>query len=358
MKLPPTFLYQLFKENTFFLVDNTIYNPKTSGENGTFLKFRIDKGLKLSQLEELYFSNNENEIKEYRNILLQKILKDEKTIDKDYHRLGNEIGFLEIILDDLIKKRKNKIQIIKNEKSIINNLFKKDCFVLEGKIYGLSKKKNDLSARINNKEYNIGKRLELNLSELEKKYNKGIKEKIQKELTQGNDSLLSNIKKLKEKKNLIGILNKGEFFDKKENIGFKKDNKGFFATTRTGKYVLYEPANKKYYRFQDALIGVKLEKKNKRIIWNDPVVLNKYIHPALPSSRLKTHQKICKGDFDYKKDVQRKSIEEALRILLARGRFMILRGYFGEKGAWHSLKDEQFKKLETKSFHPKEVSNR
>lgn len=373
MKLPPTFFYKFFKENTFFVVDNAIYNPRFSSSEIGFIsvgdkKFGLDEGLKLSRLEELYFSNNDSELKNCCNNLLKSILTDEKEINRDYYELGEDLEFIEFVWYDLLRKKKTakpKIKLIKvKEKNpfLIDEIFSQDCFVWKGKLYALEKGKGLFNVKIKNKSYSIGESLESNLEELEKKYLKKIEEKVYNQLTKGQDSLLSRIGRLKEKKDLIDIIRKGEFFDAKENIGFKKDVKGFFVTTKAGKgcngdYILYEPNNGKYYRFEEALIGIKLVKQDESISWWEPVVINPYIHPSLPSKRPTPHQKICEGNFDYKQAVKGCDLASAIRILLGEARRLILSGYYGASGAHSSLSAGHFQELEVKSFDATEVTN-
>ena len=251
------------------------------------------------------------------------------------------------------------MNIEKKNSCLINKLFNQNCFVWNGKIYSLDKdKKSIFSARINNQNYSIGREHDFSLKTLEKNYLKCIKDKLYNKLTKGKSSLFDKIKRLKEQKDLINIIKKSEFFDAKENIGFKKSNKGFFVTTKVKPYILYEPQNKKYYKFNEALIGISLVKENNKINWQDPLIINSYIHPALPSATPSPYQKICNGDFDYNKATKGKNLESSIRILLAQATRMIERGYYGERGAWSALTEPKFQKLEVKNFDPKEVTNK
>lgn len=374
MKPPTSFLYNFLKENILFLIDHTIYTKDSSCNNGSYLKannkkFYFNEGLKLSKLEELYFQNNETELKEYGNNLLKNCLSYEKELGTDYHRLGKEIELAEFVLYNVIKKCEKedlKIRIINhkdNNRCLIDNIINQDCFVLEGKFYSLNKgKKDHFSIRIHNQDYSIGELLELNLEELEERYLKSIEEKVYKDLTKGKESLANKIEGLNKKKEILDVIKKGEFYDAKEELGIKISDKGFFATTKIRKpYILEEPTTKKRYRFGEALIGVKLTKQEDTIRWNDPVVINPYMHPALPNLELKPYQKICNGKFDYNLAVQGKSLEDSIRILLDEGVRMILKGYYGTQkidGAWHNLTEKAFQALEAKEFCDKEVTNR
>ncbi len=373
MKPPVSFLYNFFKENIFFLIDQTIYTKDSPCNNGFYLKannkkFYFNKGLKLSKLEELYFQNNETELKEYGNKLLKNCLSYEKELGTDYHKLGREIELVEFVLYNVIKKCKkedSKIKIISlkdNNPCLIDNLINQDCFVFEGKFYSLNKGKDIFNIKIQNQDYSIGELLDINLEELEEKYSKSIEEKIYKYLTKGKESLANKIEGLNKKKGILDIIKKGEFYDAKEELGIKISDKGFFATTKIRKpYILEEPTTKKRYRFGEALIGVKLAKQEDTIRWNDPVVINPYIHPALPNLEPKPYQKICNGKFDYNRAVQGRSLEDSVRILLSEGARMILKGYYGHHkidGAWHSLTEKAFQALEAKGLCDKEVTNR
>ena len=371
MKPPHTFFYNFFKEKTFFVVNNTTYNQDQSSNSNLNSnavitvrgkKFYFNAGLKLSKLEELYFQDNDSELKAYGNDLLRRILDNEKKINQDYYQLNQDLEFVEFMFYDLLRNKKNQkqIKILSIEKNtyVINDLFKHDCFVHGGKIYRLNKEKNNGSIKINNDYYNIGEELETTLEELEGKYLEKIEEKIEKQLTEGKESLLNRLKSLKEKKDLIKLLNKEEFFDTELKIGFKKDDKGFFVTTKSPKtYVLYEPSNNKYYRFGEALIGVKFTKKGNSIEWHDPVVINPYIHPSLASENYVPYQRICPGDYNYKVETNGKSLDEAVRFVLSKARFFIERGYYGMDGAHNPLVKKHYQSLETKKFDNKEVTN-
>lgn len=382
MKLPPSFFYKFFKDNTFFVVDKTIYNIKFEVNGGGVFsigqkRFGIDEGLKLNKLEEIYFSNNDSELEEYGNKLLQKTLSDEREINKNYHELGEDLEFLELVWYGILKKKKGGkpniklLKIQREESYIIDDLFQYDCFVWKGKLYKIKDNKEGFfSAKINNKIYSGGESLGLNLEELEKKYLQKIEGKICNKLTKGQDSLLSKVKGLKEKKELIDLLKKREFFDEEEGIGFKKDSKGFFVTRKAasnapkrinGKrtYVLLERSNGKYYRFEEALIGVKLTKNGNRIQWHDPIVIQPYIHPALPQKSFTSHQRICPGPADYNKLTKDKMIGDAVKDLLSEGQRLILHGYFlpNGQGAYFSLSNKHFQELEVKNYDKMEVTN-
>ena len=370
MNLPPTFFYEFFKENTFFVIENMIYNIKVApGESGIFFvgkkKFGINEGLTLSKLEEIYFSHYDSKLKNYGNNVLKKILEEEKDICQDYHKLGQEIEFVEFALYKLLNKgkksiKKAKILNFKRKNScLINKIFNNYCFVRKGKIYRIkNEKKNTTSAKINNKYYNISESLKQSLETLEKEYIKNIKDKIYNQLTKGKDSLFNKIQSLKEKKDVINLINKGDFYDSKEDIGFKKGSEGFFITKKVKPYILYETENKKHYRFGEATLGVKLVKKHGELQWQEPVVINPYIHPAIPNATKKPFQKICRGKYDYKKATEGKNLEESVRILLGESKRMLLSGYYGIRGAWHFLTEKPFQILEVKEYYPKEVSNR
>ena len=256
--------------------------------------------------------------------------------------------------------KKAKILNFKRKNScLINKIFNNYCFVRKGKIYRIkNEKKNTTSAKINNKYYNISESLKQSLETLEKEYIKNIKDKIYNQLTKGKDSLFNKIQSLKEKKDVINLINKGDFYDSKEDIGFKKGSEGFFITKKVKPYILYETENKKHYRFGEATIGVKLIKKHGQLQWQEPVVINSYIHPALPNATKKPYQKICQGKYDYKKATEGKNLEESVRILLGESKRMLLSGYYGIRGAWHFLTEKPFQILEVKEYNPKEVSNR
>lgn len=355
------------------MINTTIYNLSQFPCNCPTLtvggkKFFFNEGLKLSKLEELYFQNNDSELKKYSNELLKNVLSDEEGVSTDYHKLGQEAELVELILCNIFKKNKKESKTVKplifQEKNscLIEKLFNQDCFIWQGRIYSLNKGGVGLySIRLKDQDYSIGEHLKLNLEDLEKKYLKSIEENIFHQLTKGKEALFNKLEKLKEKKEIIDIIKRGEFYNPVENQGIEITDKGVFVTTRVKPYILYEPKNKKYYRFGEAVIGVKLVKQDSLVCWKDPVVINPYIHPALPSKEAKPYQKICNGKLDYNQLTEGKSLEEAVRLLLSEAERMIISGYFGKKevkGAWYQLTEYQFQNLEVKDFNPREVTNR
>lgn len=376
MKLPITFFYSFFKENQnnkLLVIDRTVYTPTSDCNSDTIVKtknhnFYFNGGIKLSKLEEMYFKNYDTELKRCGNEIIKNCLAYEKEID--YHKLGQNVELTEFMLYKVIdyKKEESKAKIIdiKSKNTgccLIDHLIGKDFFVDRQKFYELHKGKDSIPSRsikVKNQDYKIGEESDLNIEDLEKKYLEIIEEKIYNDLTKGQGSLVKKINNLTKKKDVFDIIKKGEFYDLKEKKGIKISDEGFFATIKSkNTYVLHEGSNGKCYRFGEALIGVKLTKEGDKIRWNEPVVINPYIHPGLPYTDYRTYQKICKGDYDYNKAIRGQSLERAIRILLEEGKRMLENGYYMVeiKKAWHQLTEEPFQKLETKNFTASEITN-
>lgn len=131
---------------------------------------------------------------------------------------------------------------------------------------------------------------------------------------------------------------KDRFYNKENNLGFERNDFGFFIYTLVEPYILYERKNRKYYKFDRAKIGVELIGK----AWKDPIIINPYSHPALRYKN-KDFQKICNGSCDYNAIRKKYRLEDQIKVVLEKARHMILRGYFSQKGSWHSLTEPIFR---------------
>ncbi len=365
MNLPPSLFYKLAMNSNFAIIDKLIYNPKILKNTKDYFsiyrkKIALIKGLKLEELEKIYFSNHKEIIKKESNKFIKEIIKEETLIKKDVYQLSDEIQFLEFFLSDILKKKKKKkIRKIKRKKNcILEDILSEDYFIWNRKIYRVTKKEKSPYLKVKGKKYSIEESIEKSIEDLEREYQKQLKERIIEELTKGEKSLTSRIKNIKEKKEIYNFLKKKSYFDKKEKIGFKICSQGFFITSHVEPYILFEPKNKRYYRFNKAIIGVQLERNKGKIKWKDPVVINDYIHPALASKTPKPFQKICNGEFSYYQATKGKKLDESIRIILAEAKRMLQSGYFGKKGAWNPLYEPCFESLEVAEFDPKEVTNK
>ena len=144
------------------------------------------------------------------------------------------------------------------------------------------------------------------------------------------------------KRQLLEAVENNHYYNKEKNVGAEVINGRFFLYTNTGEYVLYESSTGKYYKFGNAKIGIPLVYSDKGISWKPPLVINRYSHPGIPDKN-RPMQEICNGPFSY--DRLRKeypSVKTQLCILLNKVRDMILRGYFGNQGAWHPLTQEDY----------------
>ncbi|MFH1850218.1 MAG: hypothetical protein ABH879_08640 [archaeon] len=133
----------------------------------------------------------------------------------------------------------------------------------------------------------------------------------------------------------------GFYYDPEKKVGCEVKN-GFFLYTIVDPYILYEPANGRYYGFPEAKIGIELCTREGIILWKDPVVINPYSHPSL-HLRNGAYQRICNGSFSYT-DLKKNypDIITQLCRLISKSRDLMTRGYYGESGAWHSLEEPMF----------------
>jgi len=326
MSIPQTFVYKELNENTAAIVDGRIWGVKERKEDDNYFRwygkiFGVVKGKTLRALEEDYLEKHEHEIKQPNK---------EGGINYEDTQLAD------FVIKNVIGKvpYKNK----RRDKQLIEEvLYMSALFACCGSLYEVNQGKNENhELRIEGKSYSIGKEL-TELEELERKYER----KLENILT----------RQARYNSGTTKIIEKGRFYNQNENIGFEKTENGFFVYTVVKPYSLYERYNNKYYGFGEAKIGIKLEIVDEEIAWQSAVVINRYIHPALPN--LGTYQRICTGNYSY--DTLREKYDDKakqIRAALGEAVRMIERGYFSAKGSWNKLTNSEYMKLEIKN--PKE----
>lgn len=339
MELPETFFKQYCRKNTFFLIGSVPYNICIGWKGGDCFewygkKFGIEEGESFEKLETLCLESQRRNVD-----------KSIKTVGKTYI----DPTLLELVsfaYEEVINDSKMELQ---KEIPVIKQLLKKDYFVYDGKFFDLSITAKG-HASINGKRYQIGSKCDKDFETLETQYKNFLEKKILESANLGNRAKVS----------LYGKLAINGYYDPGKDIGFEKNEKGFFVYTIVGPYILYEKNNGYYYTFSKAKTGVRISKKRNGLEWEKAVVISPYMHPALPELENKPFQKICEGVFDYNK-FEKLPPADAIKGLVPEIKRMLQEGYMGQDNAWRPLyKHKEFEKLriEHGSFNPKLVSNK
>lgn len=327
--LPETFLHKTLKDRTMIITEGKIWNVTEEDTENKLVwygkKFGIKEERTLKSIEEDYMEKYEKTIKEIKEKALEKHKIKADDFEIAYFAINHVIGH---------KKEGQK-------SSIIEEIVKENLFSCANALYKLKKGRHpNHKIRIGKEVYSIDKKI-ASLEQLERNYALQIVKKI--------------TSKFKEKSYLEPI-HAAEFYNKKENIGFERKERGFYAYTILKPYILYENCNGKYYKLGEAKIGVKLSITNQGIGWNDPVVINNYVHPALES--FGPYQRICSGKFSYESIRQRhKEKGKQVRAALEQGKRMIERGYFSQGGSWHKLTEPYYRSMEIMNLTGRRVAN-
>ncbi|MEM4244823.1 MAG: hypothetical protein QW404_00030 [Candidatus Nanoarchaeia archaeon] len=306
-------VHRIFKEKTLIIAEGEIWE------------------IKKKKLDENYF-------KWYTKIFGVQRTGHLRDLEEDYNEMCNKddkLRLVAFVINNVIRKNRES-----NTKTItLEDLIKKPTFVCMGNMYKLSNTKTQShEIKIKNKSYSVQEKI-TELEQFERLY-------------QNLDARLRGCFNYEIKK----IARQAKFYDPKENIGFEDTEKGFFLYTLVKPYALYERTNSKYYGFGEAKIGIQIRIVDNEIVWHDAVVMNKYIHPALPDDD--EYQKICTGNFSFETIRQKyKGKAEQIRIALEEARRMIERGYFSRDGSWNTLQDPKYKQLELKNIMGWRVTN-
>lgn len=248
--------------------------------------------------------------------------------------------------------------------TFFNFLEKEMYFYLNREFYHLEEKEGQNLFRWHTQEYSITK---TRLSDLEKLMDFAVNKVIERpngnyffykdclfKIVESRDGII----RVDNSVYKIGPFNgktrsiKDSFYSKEMNLGFEKNDYGFFIYTVVEPYVLYEKRNGKYYKFDEAKIGVEIIGET----WREPIVINSYSHPALRSKNI-AFQKICNGSYDYNAIRRKYKQEDQVKVVLEKAKSMMLRGYFSQKGSWHSLTELMFKEHEVYNPDKRTVSN-
>jgi len=340
MELPETFFKKYCIKNTFFLIESIPYNVYTIPKNDGYFewygkKLGIEKGESFERFETLYLESQKMNVNKYIG-----------TTGKTY----TDPTLLELVRfahEEVINNNKTELQ---KEISVIKQLLQKDYFVCNGKFFDLSMKANG-HALINGKRYQIESKCNYNSENFEKKYQTFLEKRILEGANLGT----------KAKTVLYDKLANNGYYKEDKNIGFEKNEKGFFIYAIVDPYVLYEPNNECYYSFSSAKAGVKINKKRDKIEWEKIEVITPYIHPALPELEYKPFQKVCVGVFDYSK-LEKLPPADAIKELIPKEIVrMLQKGYWGQHDAWKPLykhKEFERQRVEPGSFDQKLIKNK
>ena len=142
---------------------------------------------------------------------------------------------------------------------------------------------------------------------------------------------------------------RSSFHDDHRNLGYLLQDSSFYWTTKVEPYTLRDPDTGADYRFGEALIGIPLKVTPQRVIWQPPLVLTAYSHPALPGANT-PRQVICNGTFSYEAlKARHPLIVDQLRILAHKSRQMLTEGYTDPSKAWHRLSKSLFESHKIRS---------
>jgi len=180
--------------------------------------------------------------------------------------------------------------------------------------------------------------------------------------TEKSDSMLSDYKKLIEKKIKIESVNHDEFQERalekitaeKEQLeklintdkyeingaGFEKKDGLYYAFITTPEYVLRSPHNDEYYKFSSAKIGVSIQAGYNGLEIGNPIVMNSYKHPFLSDSC--GMQSICLGDYN-PSNAKRLPSGHAVLTLLTKAQENLMMGYRTGRNPYHALQGEYFR---------------
>lgn len=183
----------------------------------------------------------------------------------------------------------------------------------------------------------------------EQKYTEEIKSKLTAKALQGDSSIAARLRSISLNRDLITSIQLGYFQDAAKGVGFTIDKDKFYMTQAVTPYTLESRRRKKrYYEFPKAIIGIELQKVGKTIHWEEPIVMNEYKHPCLPSDR--AMQEMCFGPYDFRALRQRGTIKEQVLRLLYESKKMLTSGYFGAGNPYNHLDDEQYREYQRKRF--------
>lgn len=345
MELPETFFKQYCKKNTFFLIGGVPHNVCINQKSDDYFewfgkRFGIEKGESFEKLETLYLESQRRNVN--KNI---------ETAGQTYI----DPTLLELVrfaYEEVINNLKTELQ---KEIPVIKQLLQKDYFIYNGKFFGLSIKENG-HASINDKRYQIGSKCNQDFEKFEK-FEKKYEIFLEKRILEG-----ANLGG-KAKTTLYGKLATNGYYKEEgdKNIGFEKNEKGFFIYTIVDPYVLYEPKNECYYSFSRAKAGIRISKNRNRIEWEKIKVITPYMHPALQLLEKKPFQEVCPGVFNYHKLEKLPPTDAIKRLVPTEIKRMLQEGYIGQDSAWKPLyKYKEFERLKVEpgSFNPNLITNK
>ncbi|MFH1456249.1 MAG: hypothetical protein ABIF40_04855 [archaeon] len=214
----------------------------------------------------------------------------------DFNEKDNKTTLVEFVLCSLIGK---------NISSSIQpklNLFNEDIFVYFGKMH--------LLFSLDSNQYTVGAKIKTSLKDYDFLLQKQI---------YVNHPLIKN------------VLDKGEYYDQEKDLGVHVHNNIVYVTKQSKPFMIQNQ-----YHFPSAKIGVPLYLSDE-ISWQDPIVINDYTHPALPSKN-KPYQKICCGNFNFNQIRERYDLPSQIKSVLFHAEQFLTKGVWDDAaGAWHRL---------------------
>jgi len=214
----------------------------------------------------------------------------------DFNKKDKKTTLVEFVLRNMMGK--NVSSSIKPK----INLFNDDIFVYFGKMHLLYPSGSN--------QYTVGTKIKTSLKHYDSL--------LQKQ-NYSNHPLIKN------------ILEKGEYYDQERELGVHVHNNTVYVTKQSKSFTIQDQ-----YNFPSAKIGVPLCLSDE-ISWQDPIIINNYTHPALPSKN-KPYQKICCSHFNFNQIRERYDLPSQIKAVLFHAEQFLTKGVWDDApGAWHRL---------------------
>ena len=284
--------------------------------------------------------------------------------------------------------------IIKEEINIFNRLNQgtlASCFpgtylILQGKIFSFS----PANSRRNYRRTDSNPDSQIQINILGKKYNLNPSRKTHQDSTQiinhfhtllsreiaekiGSDSRINHLLDQSLTTQQNNRINAKEFYDESKNIGFKRISKNnkerFFVYCWAPEHILLERITTplSFFRFDSVRVGLELKIGSRGVEpSNPPVVLDPYVHPAIPDLAKHALKNICFQN-TYLNLINNNSTAAEITNLLQEGTKRLTSKYIAgskEKNtAYKKLFDDEVQealasqKLDPRNVDPKKVYN-
>jgi hypothetical protein len=216
----------------------------------------------------------------------------------------------------------------------LGGIVNKDVLVIGGTAYTLeeteSPKRTHL--KIGRRTYALSRDAGIPIEDILKQREDMVDDEIHNK-TRDNKDLEQFLKESLER-NIDKLSSSNDQYNAENNTGFHRNGKDTYIYTKTPSYILYERVNKIFYAFPPAKIGVQIEAVDDNLFLKLPVVIDGYLHPAVPCSQPYTD--ICFQYVDIP-NLSNYNIRSQVCILLYTGCRMLMELYCSTGGAWKNL---------------------